>query len=130
LAAGLQGKRQGNTILAGANVLGKSFGAQLSKVYRLNQVNANSAADYLANGLRFNAVCPGTVDTPSLRGRITELAKTLGSEDAARQVFLDRQPSGRLGRAEDIAGICAFLASDDAAFLTGQAINVDGGVTI
>ncbi|MCE2839490.1 MAG: general secretion pathway protein D [Cyanobium sp. 49614_E6] len=49
LAAGLQGKRQGNTILAGANVLGKSFGAQLSKVYRLNQVNANSAADYLAN---------------------------------------------------------------------------------
>ncbi|MFN7738924.1 MAG: hypothetical protein ACK5RA_01510, partial [Cyanobacteriota bacterium] len=49
LAAGLQGKRQGNTILAGVNVLGKSFGAQLSKVYRLNQVNANSAADYLAN---------------------------------------------------------------------------------
>ena len=58
------------------------------------------------------------------------VARSLGSEEAARKVFLDRQPSGRLGRAEDIAGICAFLASDDAAFMTGQAVNVDGGVTI
>ena len=87
-------------------------------------------ADCFANGPCFNAVCPGTVDTPSLRGRSVELAKTLGSEEAARKVFLDRQPSGRPGRTENIAGICALMASDDAAFLSGQAIIVDRGVTI
>ena len=128
-------KQHGGSVITIASVAGSTkgfanraaYGAAKGGVIGLTKA---CAADYLANGLRFNAVCPGTVDTPSLRGRITELAKTLGSEDAARKVFLDRQPSGRLGRAEDIAGICAFLASDDAAFLTGQAINVDGGVTI
>ena len=88
------------------------------------------AADYLGQNLRFNAVCPGTVDSPSLRGRITDLAQSLGSFEAAEKVFLDRQPSGRLGTPEEIAGLCAFLASDDGRFVTGQAINIDGGITI
>jgi 2-keto-3-deoxy-L-fuconate dehydrogenase len=88
------------------------------------------AADYLISGIRFNAVCPGTVDSPSLRGRITELAQSLGSLEAAEQAFISRQPSGRLGTPEDIAGVCAFLASDDGRFVTGQAINIDGGITI
>jgi len=54
----------------------------------------------------------------------------LGSREAAMKVFVDRQPSGRLGRPEEIAGMCAFLASDDAGFITGQLVNVDGGITI
>lgn len=88
------------------------------------------AADYLRAGIRFNAVNPGTVDSPSLRGRMAALAERMGSAEAAERFFLDRQPSGRLGRPEEIAGLCAWLASDDAVFVTGQAINVDGGITI
>ncbi|WP_099827685.1 SDR family oxidoreductase [Oceaniglobus indicus] len=88
------------------------------------------AADYLAERIRFNAVCPGTVDSPSLRERIGDLAQTMGSVEAAEKWFLDRQPAGRLGTPEEIAGMCAFLASHDARFITGQTINVDGGITI
>jgi 2-keto-3-deoxy-L-fuconate dehydrogenase len=54
----------------------------------------------------------------------------MGGVDAARKMFLDRQPSGRLGQPEEIAGMCAYLASDDGVFMTGQVINVDGGITI
>jgi 2-keto-3-deoxy-L-fuconate dehydrogenase len=88
------------------------------------------AADYLKENIRFNAVCPGTVDSPSLRERMAELAETLGSMEAAENFFLDRQPSGRLGTAEEIAGVCAFLSSEEARFMTGQTLNVDGGITI
>ncbi|MCV6825477.1 MULTISPECIES: SDR family oxidoreductase [Halocynthiibacter] len=88
------------------------------------------AADYLPNKLRCNAVCPGTVDSPSLRDRVQELAESMGSEEEAWKFFLDRQPSGRLGTPEEIAGICAFLATDDASFITGQCLQVDGGITI
>ena len=88
------------------------------------------AADYLANGIRFNAVCPGTVDTPSLRARIAALAPELGGMQAAEDYFTSRQPSGRFGTPDEIDGMCAFLASDDSRFMTGQVINVDGGITI
>jgi 2-keto-3-deoxy-L-fuconate dehydrogenase len=88
------------------------------------------AADYLTFKIRCNAVNPGTVDSPSLRGRIDELGAKLGSRDAALKSFIDRQPAGRFGTPEEIAGICAFLASDDASFVTGQLINIDGGITI
>ncbi len=88
------------------------------------------AADYLSFGIRCNSVCPGTVDSPSLRQRIDDLAVTLGSHDKAYRFFIDRQPAGRFGKPEEIAGICAFLASDDGAFMTGQIVNIDGGITI
>ena len=104
-----------------------AYGAAKAGVIGLTKA---CAADYLADKVRFNAVCPGTVDSPSLRGRIEELAKTLGSVEAARKMFIDRQPAGRLGMPEEIAGICAFLASDDGGFMTGQIVNVDGGITI
>lgn len=88
------------------------------------------AADHIADRIRCNCVCPGVIDSPSLRGRIAELAETLGSEDEARRFYIDRQPSGRFGTPEEVAAFCAFLASDDGAFVNGQAINVDGGITI
>ncbi|MHA7881856.1 SDR family oxidoreductase [Nitratireductor rhodophyticola] len=88
------------------------------------------AADYLSYGIRCNSICPGTVDSPSLRERIDALGKSMGSPEAALSFFIDRQPAGRFGKPSEIAGLCAFLASDDGAFVTGQAINIDGGITV
>lgn len=88
------------------------------------------AADYVSLGIRCNSVCPGTVASPSLEERIDALAETLGNKEEARRAFINRQPAGRFGTVEEIAALCAFLASNEAAFITGQAINVDGGITI
>ncbi len=84
------------------------------------------AADYVARGIRCNAVCPGTVDTPSLGERINANA----DPDEARKAFIARQPMGRLAQAEEIAPVVVFLASDESVFATGQAFTVDGGITI
>jgi 2-keto-3-deoxy-L-fuconate dehydrogenase len=84
------------------------------------------AADYVTKGIRCNAVCPGTVDTPSLGDRINANA----DPDEARKAFIARQPMGRLAKAEEIAPVVVFLASDESVFATGQAFTVDGGITI
>ena len=84
------------------------------------------AADFVAQGIRCNAICPGTVDTPSLQERINAQADPL----QARKNFIARQPLGRLAQAHEIAPLVVFLASDESAFVTGQAYNIDGGMTI
>ena len=84
------------------------------------------AADYLTKGIRVNAICPGTVDTPSLHDRM----RATGDYEAAHKAFVARQPMGRLGVPEEIAALVVFLASDESAFITGQAINVDGGWSV
>ena len=84
------------------------------------------AADFVTRGIRCNAVCPGTVDTPSLGDRIN----ANDDPEAARKAFIARQPMGRLAKAEEIAPVVVFLASDESVFATGQAFTVDGGLTI
>ncbi|MFM8756975.1 MAG: SDR family oxidoreductase, partial [Limnohabitans sp.] len=84
------------------------------------------AADYVGQGVRCNAICPGTVDTPSLADRINAYDDPV----AARKAFVARQPMGRLAQAEEIAPLLVFLASDESRFVTGQAYSIDGGMTL
>lgn len=87
------------------------------------------AADFVAQGIRCNCICPGTVDTPSLGERIAANAAQAGGVDQARAAFVARQAMGRLARAEEIAALAVYLASDESAFMTAQAIVIDGGWT-
>ncbi|XP_071505552.1 dehydrogenase/reductase SDR family member 6-like [Diadema antillarum] len=84
------------------------------------------AADYVSKGIRCNCICPGTIDTPSLRQR---MANT-GDMEQAMKSFLARQPGGRLGSATEVANVAVFLASDEASFITGCEMKVDGGWSI
>jgi 2-keto-3-deoxy-L-fuconate dehydrogenase len=84
------------------------------------------AADYVARGIRCNAICPGTIDTPSLDARM----RAIGDYEATRAAFVARQPIGRLGRPEEVAELAVYLASDASAFTTGQIHVIDGGWTI
>jgi 2-keto-3-deoxy-L-fuconate dehydrogenase len=88
------------------------------------------AADYIGEGIRCNCLCPGTVLTPSLEERIEANAQAAGSTEAARAAFVARQPMGRLGSPEEIAALAVYLAGDDAQFMTGQAVTIDGGLTL
>jgi len=84
------------------------------------------AIDFVKNSIRANAICPGTVDTPSLGDRI----RAQGDESKARAEFVARQPMGRLATADEVAGMAVYLASDEAQFVTGQTMIIDGGITI
>jgi 2-keto-3-deoxy-L-fuconate dehydrogenase len=88
------------------------------------------AADYVTRGIRANCLCPGTVHTPSLDERIAANSAAAGSIEAARAAFVARQPMGRLGTPEEIAALAVYLASDAAQFITGQAVVIDGGLTV
>ncbi len=83
------------------------------------------AADYVTRGIRCNAICPATVESPSLEQRL----HATGDYEAARAAFIARQPMGRIGQPEEIAALAVYLASDEAAFVTGQALAIDGGWT-
>ncbi|MEE1612870.1 SDR family oxidoreductase [Microvirga sp. CF3016] len=89
------------------------------------------AADFIKRGVRANAICPGTIQSPSLDERIAALAASSGqSLDAVRQAFIDRQPMGRLGTAEEVAALAVYLASDEASYTTGHIHLVDGGFAL
>ena len=84
------------------------------------------ARDYISQGIRCNAISPGTVDSPSLGDRL----RATGDEDAARAAFVARQPMGRIGRPQEIAEVAVLLASDEAGFMTGTNIVIDGGMSL
>ena len=89
------------------------------------------AADFIKQGIRCNAICPGTIKSPSLEERITEQSRQTGrSPDLVRQDFVGRQPMGRLGRPEEVAWLALFLGSDEASYITGHAYLVDGGMAM
>ena len=99
------------------------YGASKAAVVGLTKA---VAADYVAQGIRCNAVCPGTVETPSLQDRINSQPDPV----EARKQFIARQPMGRIARADEIAPVVVFLASDESSFSTGNVFSVDGGMTI
>lgn len=88
------------------------------------------ALDFVRDGIRCNAVCPGTIDTPSLRKRIAARADDLGGADRALEAFNDRQPIGRMGTAEEVADLVVFVASGRAGFMTGSILTSDGGFSL
>lgn len=104
------------------------YGATKAAVIGLTKA---TAADFIKQGIRCNAIAPGTIESPSLDGRIATLAKaTKQPEKTVRQAFIDRQPMGRLGTAQEVANLALFLASDEASYVTGQTHLVDGGFAL
>jgi 2-keto-3-deoxy-L-fuconate dehydrogenase len=100
-----------------------AYGATKAAVIGLTKA---IAADYVARGVRCNAICPGTVKSPSLEQRVAALG---GDRDAVWKSFIDRQPMGRLGTPEEVAALAVYLASDESAFTTGAIHVIDGGWT-
>lgn len=124
-------ERGGGSIVNIASVAGSVKGIPNRFVYGATKaavigLTKSIAIDFIKRGIRCNAVCPGTVDTPSLGERIAAFADPV----QARADFIARQPMGRLGTAEEIAQLCVYLASDESVFMTGQTVIIDGGITI
>ncbi len=88
------------------------------------------AQDFITKGIRCNAICPGTIDSPSLNDRIETLGQTVGGADKAREMFVARQPMGRIAEASEIGPLAVYLASDESRFVTGGAHLIDGGWTL
>ena len=103
------------------------YGASKAAVIGLTK---SVAADYVRQGIRCNAICPGTVQSPSLDDRIAANAATAGSVEAARAAFVARQAMGRIATPEEIAALAVYLASDESRFVTGQALLIDGGISL
>lgn len=85
------------------------------------------AVDYIKQGIRCNCICPGTVESPSWHDRVRALGEEMGSYEAALEAFVERQPMGRVAKAEEIAALVVYLASDESGFTTGQPHIIDGG---
>lgn len=125
--------RGGGSIINMASVAGSIKGAPNRFVYGATKaavigLTKAVAADFITRGVRCNAICPGTVESPSLRDRIAAQAQASGQTLAqVEAAFVARQPMGRVGRSEEIAALAVYLASDEAAFTTGTAQVIDGG---
>jgi 2-keto-3-deoxy-L-fuconate dehydrogenase len=127
--------RGGASIVNVSSVAGSVKGVPNRFVYSVTKaavvgLTKSVAADFLKQKIRCNAICPGTVDSPSLAQRIASQAQAEGkTAPEIRETFVARQPMGRLGRPEEIAALAVYLASDESAFTTGQIHVIDGGWT-
>jgi 2-keto-3-deoxy-L-fuconate dehydrogenase len=101
-----------------------AYGATKAAVIGLTKA---VAVDFVSKGIRCNAICPGTVRSPSWEERVDELGKSMGGKQKALDMFVGRQPMGRVGEPAEIAALATYLASDESAFTTGTAIPIDGG---
>ncbi len=124
-------ERHRGSIINMASVVSSVRGLPNRCVYGISKaavigLTKSVAADYVGKGIRCNAICPGTVDTPSLADRINAFPDPV----EARKQFIARQPMGRLAKAEEIAPLVVFLASDESVFSTGNVYSIDGGMTI
>jgi 2-keto-3-deoxy-L-fuconate dehydrogenase len=125
----------GGSIVNIASVAGSVKGVPNRFVYAASKaavigLTKAVAADFVTRGIRCNAICPGTVDSPSLAQRIKAQAQASGKTEAeVRAAFVARQPMGRLGTADEIAALAVYLASDEAAFTTGSVMIADGGMS-
>ena len=104
-----------------------AYGASKAAVVGLTK---SVAFDFIKQGVRCNCICPGTVYSPSLETRIEALGKSAGGRDAAHKLFVERQPMGRIARAEEIAPLAVYLASDESTFVTGTTQIIDGGFSL
>ena len=125
-------KKGGGSIVNIASVASSLKGIPNRFIYSASKaavlgLTKSVAADYITQGIRCNAICPGTINTPSLETRISELAVELGSIDKAREWFVSRQPMKRLGSPNEIGKLIIYLLSDDGAYATGQSYIIDGG---
>ncbi|MDA0222790.1 MAG: SDR family oxidoreductase [Proteobacteria bacterium] len=121
-------ERGGGSIVNMSSAASSIIGAPNRFVYGMTKaailgITKSVAADYITKGIRCNAICPGTVDTPSLHDRL----RATGDYEKAKKAFIARQPMGRLGAAEEISALAVYLASDESAFITGQPHVIDGG---
>jgi 2-keto-3-deoxy-L-fuconate dehydrogenase len=103
------------------------YGASKAAVIGLTKA---VAADFIRKGVRCNAICPGTVRSPSWEERVEALGRDIGSKEKALEMFVERQPMGRVGEPEEIAAVAVHLASDESAFTTGIIISADGGFSL
>ncbi|KAA5609750.1 SDR family oxidoreductase [Rhodovastum atsumiense] len=128
-------ERRGGVILNVASVASSVKGLPNRAIYGTSKaavigLTKSVATDFVRQGVRCNAICPGTVESPSLQDRIAANAEAAGGLEAARAAFVARQAMGRLGRPEEIAALAVYLASDAAEFITGQAVLIDGGISL
>jgi 2-keto-3-deoxy-L-fuconate dehydrogenase len=125
--------RGGGSIVNVASAAGSTKGVPNRFVYGTTKaavvgLTKSVAADFVTRGIRCNAICPGTVESPSLRERIAAQARSTGQSIAqVEAAFVGRQPMGRLGRVEEIAALAVYLASDESSFTTGTVQLIDGG---
>src|SRR3954468_2942419 len=105
-----------------------AYGATKAAVIGLTKA---VAADFIRQGIRCNAICPGTIESPSLEQRMQDLVQSTGKPlQAVDQAFVERQPMGRLGKPQEVARLAVFLASDESSYITGQPHLVDGGMAL
>jgi len=126
---------KGGSIINIASTVGASKAAPNRYIYGATKaavvgLTKAVAMDFIAKGVRCNCICPGTIQTPSLDERIKALGKQVGGEEKARAMFIERQPMGRLGTAEEMAYVAVYLASDESRYMTGTSITPDGGFTL